>query len=148
MGLKEAVLDIAQQMEEEAKEAREADQDVSPSVLRAYASAVRAAAKAAPDALEVPNDPADMIFTRGKFAPVPPGAREKEQMRKVEEAERMMVGSNMVRASGGPDDGTMVPCEDGMPVGAFCHVGGSVYTLTTQDGFRVLRYVGPREAKG
>ncbi len=140
MSLKEAMLDLANDMEADVNE----EDTIPSSVMRGYIRSIRMAVKAAPDdsvplpaQLPVMNpmqaDPMQSMVHH--FQQV---ERAKEEMRqKKEEGVEREIGEHLVEVIGSPDSEDGIPettvIDASMPVGAKTAIGGCVYIRGT-DG--------------
>ena len=137
MSLKSACLELADDME---KEVNSCESTEACTMLRLYAKQLRMLCRAAGDDPQPPafpatlraGDQADMVFREGRWQKVAPGEREQKALKKAEEAEAAME-SQMIIAEGGSLDGTFVPCDSRMPIGARTKLGGCVYRLDHEE---------------
>ena len=126
MSLAEAVLEVADAMDEVGKESKKAGNSGAAVVLMSFARELRTAVKASAGTEAKPS---------ASLAPEFQHLVEIEKARKQVREERMKgVGADaseprMVEAVGGGLDGTMVAVDSGMPVGAKVAPAGQVYVL-------------------
>lgn len=122
MSLREAILDIAADLERDA----ENDPDNSAVLFRSYARQLRSAVKAAGPDIE------------GMIAKVVDRPAPAQPKREAEAGS----GLTLAFCAGGPADQVGVPLEPQMPFGAKTAVEGSVYQLDREGHGAVLRWCG------
>lgn len=134
MALADAVILVAEQMEEEAKDLEGAGDAAGTSyarmTLKGFARQLRTAVKSA----EGQQQAQPRQMSAGEYeAKLMEAARQEAREAKRHARMAEEVTSNSVLCVGGPMDETYVPMESGMPVGARTRVGGAVYRLK-EDG--------------
>lgn len=129
MSLKEAVLDIADILQEEAEARAGGGEPVVVRLLLQSARMLRNAVKAAGDA---PN-PSILPFAASPLSQhqqmIDQARMEFRQHQQKEESSE----PRMLLVVGGPDDGTYIGMDPSMPVGARTNINGQVYKLG-EDG--------------
>lgn len=136
MGLKEAVLEIAQQIEDDIPFMEGEYGGNAGRELLGYARALRTACKSAPDDKPANADLAALAVAACGTGILLPGRSEEQDkanmLRRRTIAEEH-AGVSQVRCEGGPADGDMVPLADAAPEGCNVMQDGEVYRLEFRE---------------
>lgn len=130
MSLSDAVLAIADAMEEEAKDG---ECHISPRTIRSFARELRTAVKASAGSQLVNLALADSAGI-GSHQAFIDAERAKIRDAKAKAGAEERNAEQMVECRGGGADGTLAEIASEMPVGAKCLVAGQVYKLCNDDG--------------
>jgi len=131
MSLKDVILEIAEEMEEEAKVFIKANADFAPVIVKGWAKQLRQAVKASKgdDIVTAEN-----MVTAFMNQPIPRVNVHKPPVRdSLESPDDMMGGGRMVLCIGGENDGVCAPLDNRAPMGCKTLVGGEVYILLIDD---------------
>lgn len=140
MGLKAAVLELADIMEADAAEMEDGKpllSSVARKLVRSYAVALRMAAKSAPDEF----DPSKLVEANAKAAKVEARRREEEKGEAAVALQRQEHGVRMVELVEG-EESVLVEISASMPVGAKTFGPGNRVMELGADGR--LRFVLPK----
>lgn len=143
MSLKEAIIDIVEEMEKEAEDFKQ-DNRYLHDTLKGYARSLKAACKSAGDSPTSPSNGFSNLLVPPAVQHAMEVERAKAEFRKSKQgvnAEERYDG-DMVEVVGGPacPDGqaTFQSVDPQMPLGAFTTLAGGVYQLKQADNKRQL----------
>lgn len=133
MSLKNAVLEIAEQMEKLSKAWFEGDKDADDVdfEIRLLAAQLRGACKAAGESFieSLPKSLGKAMTTEELDCEIKKQAERKKQQEKEHAQMMEKHGTDMIWCEGGPAHSTMVPMSPGMPTGAKTRIMGAIYEL-------------------
>lgn len=129
MALRDAIEDIAQEIEEDSKNLPSHLGDAMD-YLKGYAKQLRRAIKASEGEFDSP------FASSHRLAAIKEKALEDARIAKSREAQREIEGSRMVMAADGPHEGTYAPINNSVPEGAALNLMGCRYVVAGNE----LRY--------
>lgn len=147
MSMSDAVLDVVERIEAEAKEYKESDLHGTAKVFESFARELRLILKAAEATavgdLRVRQDLT--LYDPERLSGSATFTKEDRFQQEIKEkaAQEEVSGEQMVELVGGPLEGDYVPVPSYMPMGAKTNLAGSVYELGAD---RKLHYAGPFHA--
>lgn len=133
MSLRDAITEIADQMEKELSDLMKhpsiGDEYPIRTFIGSFIRQLRTAVKASPEESKTtPLADSDILRMTGVDPDIVKKAQDRQQQRakQIEQVESR--GSQMIEISGGGSDGTMITIEPGMPQDAHTSIGGEIYT--------------------
>ena len=138
MSLKEAVLDLAQTMENDLSDIRDEGGGTVERMVKSYIRELRAVAKAAGDPPPPQQIPLISPDTQHRMEIERAKAEFRGKVKKIDEDEEIV----MQFCQDGPCEGVAVPLNVGMPPGARTRVDGHVYEMAADGGLKHVPHKG------